>query len=634
MRTLVCALLLSCSGDPVADGGRVDARGSDAGAADSGAADSGAADSRAGADASLIADTGDASIGADVDPNEDKDGDGFVAAVDCDDSDPAVFPGAMELCDLKRTDCSQPYNGDFERVSFSTATAHEDLTALFATGTATAPVRITIMRPGTLSICPGVHRAHLVIGADVEVVGPAGAQVTYLNSDLPNPPDLPGERLGPDTIEMVGGNLLVRGVTLYGGAAGIDDQLADDTRIQLDNSAIRHVGTAVRHRGDGALHVLTSTLRGGLEAIDKSGDATVLIEGSYVRGAIEARRGTTTIVRSRVGNVVVAQTSNTVPNALTIRASGVGRLSVENRVVPLIEGSILSGVSVAAGVLMRDSVVRGGVGVRGGDEAALRIYTSTISDNRGTAGGGVSIGRDGLLVIEDSVVADNVAEDMGRDRAEGGGIFVGRGSTLILRRSVVRGNRATDDEPRGGGISTDRFAVLYVTASLITDNEADGFTQGGGGGIRLASDTHLTLLNTDVVANRVASRLLPGRLGIAGGLWLNASTVIVDGGVIRDNIGAFAPAVLSDEATFVCTGTTARAGVTGHDAVGGGGAFVINGSPPIGPTVTSHGCDWGDDGAPDNNTPSDLSYGLKASGRAFDFGDGASFVCDVNGCTR
>jgi len=43
--------------------------------------------------------------GTTTDPGADNDGDGVLAADDCDDSDDTVYPGAVELCDGKDTDC-------------------------------------------------------------------------------------------------------------------------------------------------------------------------------------------------------------------------------------------------------------------------------------------------------------------------------------------------------------------------------------------------------------------------------------------------------------------------------------------------------------------------------------------------
>ena len=49
-----------------------------------------------------------------IDGTTDTDGDGFTGCeVDCDDSDPAVFPGAVEVCDGVDNDCDQGIDEDF-----------------------------------------------------------------------------------------------------------------------------------------------------------------------------------------------------------------------------------------------------------------------------------------------------------------------------------------------------------------------------------------------------------------------------------------------------------------------------------------------------------------------------------------
>ncbi len=45
--------------------------------------------------------------------NVDVDGDGYPACDDCDDSDPATFPGAAELCDGVDNDCDGAVDEDF-----------------------------------------------------------------------------------------------------------------------------------------------------------------------------------------------------------------------------------------------------------------------------------------------------------------------------------------------------------------------------------------------------------------------------------------------------------------------------------------------------------------------------------------
>ncbi len=90
-----------------ADAGTADAGGSDAGGSDAGRSDAGAFDG--GADAGRV-DAGSPDAGAPdagrVDAGKDEDGDNYVWGVDCDDTNPAINPGAVELCaDKEDNDC-------------------------------------------------------------------------------------------------------------------------------------------------------------------------------------------------------------------------------------------------------------------------------------------------------------------------------------------------------------------------------------------------------------------------------------------------------------------------------------------------------------------------------------------------
>jgi hypothetical protein len=135
-----------------------------------------------------------------------------------------------------------------------------------------------------------------------------------------------------------------------------------------------------------------------------------------------------------------------------------------------------------------------GYGVR--NEGRLRLNDSSIADTGGlfnsggvagltnssvtgtrsrfglyTGGNGIQ-NRGGTLVLTNSVVADNVAAELG-----GGGIYNSEGSSATLVDSIVSNNRARYGyEGPGGGILN--RGSLTLVGSTVSDNE--GATSGGG----------------------------------------------------------------------------------------------------------------------------------------------------------
>jgi hypothetical protein len=155
---------------------------------------------------------------------EDLDGDGYGGAAiescdggvtglpgDCDDTDASVYPGAPELCDDARQDCSNSSWTDDDGVAtfFPASGGWEDWTADLGAGALGSPAEVEIASDGELVLCRGRWFADLRVTAqDVAITGLHGSTRTTLS--------------GGDTghvLEVVqsGANVVATGLTMTGG---------------------------------------------------------------------------------------------------------------------------------------------------------------------------------------------------------------------------------------------------------------------------------------------------------------------------------------------------------------------------------------------------------------------------------
>ena len=125
--------------------------------------------------------------------------------------------------------------------------------------------------------------------------------------------------------------------------------------------------------------------------------------------------------------------------------------------------------------------------------ANTTIEDVTIRDGRDAGPGGGILADGSALVLRDSIVESNEAE-------EGGGIAIGSGAgPSLIERSVVRDNRA---DSRGGGIWTaDGGDPLTIVDSTVGSNRAEPATGGFAGGGGIFADSGLRLSRVAVTQN-------------------------------------------------------------------------------------------------------------------------------------
>ena len=159
-------------------------------------------------------------------------------------------------------------------------------------------------------------------------------------------------------------------------------------------------------------------------------------------------------------------------------------------------GSLGGGIYNTGRLTLIGTVVLGnvtGIGFGGGiandAPTAIADLRGVVIQSNGSTFGGALAGR-GTMRIEDSLIAGNVATDLG------GAIYAGSGSSFYLTNTTVSGNEAWV-----GGAARVRNGVLSLASSTVTRNhaavDAGGIaTKDDGGGT-----TRVALANTILAGN-------------------------------------------------------------------------------------------------------------------------------------
>ena len=168
---------------------------------------------------------------------------------------------------------------------------------------------------------------------------------------------------------------------------------------------------------------------------------------------------------------------------------------------------IQSGTTVINNLTVQGGLYNGdGGGIN--NQAKLTLNNVVITSNRANGrGGGILNVSNGILEINNSTIANNIAQG-------GGGGIATTGGTVTINNSTISGNQAFQT---GGGIYQTGGTVNLnnvTIANNVADSDLNG--SGDGGGVSVASSSVLNATNTIIAANldKSSSGIYPDCVGI------------------------------------------------------------------------------------------------------------------------
>lgn len=521
----------------------------------------------------------------------DADGDGIPAPDDCDDTDPAVFPGAPDVCgDDRVTDCN--------RVS------DEGLVTVGATSWTSLTDALAAAPPGaTVLVCPGTWTGPFTMAVAVTLSAHAGNAVTILD----------GGAAGTTLTALPGA--IVNGFTIQGG------QAAEGGGVRLGApGALTLVDTIVRGNqatDGGGIWVAAGSTLAVLDSTVDLNDAELEGGGVYVDGGLYADvpsdvdLGGSTIADNEAGRqgggvrlwggtlTGGLVTRNFTPEPVSFGSEGGAGVSVQDDVTVI-------GTTISENTADGSGGVGGGLACLDFGARTLTLVDVIVDRNRADIGGGLGCSNW-------DVHLDGTTAITGNHASSGGGVHV---VGYTLTGGVVSGNTAH----YGGGVHTQGTTVsgititgntaslfgggIYALPATVIDSHIEANHAGWGGGVYGSGDVS----SSSIVGNQATS--------LGGGAYMTGS---LTGTGITDNLAAEGAGVSSRPGGLV---TIASSTVLRNVAtVSGGGVTLlseyvfpyVDGYGIFHPaetlygTVVSESSDWGE--GVDDNVPDDVFDG-------------------------
>ncbi len=232
----------------------------------------------------------------------------------------------------------------------------------------------------------------------------------------------------------------------------------------------------------------------------------------------------------------------------------------------------IDSVFETATLTLTDSIVSGNFGnLSAGGLSMVNTASLTrtvVSENTGGLAGGIVAGNDATLTLIDCAVSNNG----GQSESGAGGIFVDYGGALMLIESTVSENVAEN----GGGLRSS-FATSMLADSTISGN----FALNRGGGI--LAEGALTLIGSTVSNNDAYSG---GGIYLSDGVMSSTNSTVSTNSASGD--GGLGGGIFISPSSSL---ELANATFSGNDAVIAGGTLYTEGAVTLRNTVLQGACE-------------------------------------------